>query len=148
LTTIALSEIIAQASKIRAKKDKVNWLRQNSSDELRLLLSLTYDTEKYEFHLPDTVPPYKPSVITESHGLLYREMRKMKYFIKGYAGDSVQPIRREALFIQMLETVDPEDAKLLEHMIQRKPFKGLTAEAINEAFPDLDLPTKKTKKAS
>lgn len=146
MTTLALSEIISQACKLKAKKDKVTWLRQNSSNELRLLLSLVYDKEKYELHLPDTAPPYKPSEITESHGLLYREMRKMKYFIKGYAGDAVNPIRREAMFIQMLETVDIEDAKLLVHLVERNPFKGLTAATINEAFPDLDIPVKTTKK--
>jgi len=42
------------------------------------------------------------------------------------------------LFIEMLETIHPEDAKILLNMIQKKPpVKGLTEKVVKEAFPDL-----------
>ena len=73
----------------------------------------------------------------DSHGMLYREARKLPYFIKGFDGDNIHPIRREALFIQMLEAVDPDDAILLCDMIKQKPLKGLSLALIKETFPGL-----------
>jgi hypothetical protein len=78
-----------------------------------------------------------PSEMPDSHGMLFRETRKLPYFVKGFDGDNIHPIRREALFIQILEAVDPSDAKLLCEVIKQKPLKGLTLALIKEAFPGL-----------
>jgi hypothetical protein len=77
----------------------------------------------------------------ESHGLLYRESRKLTYFVEGFGGDHIKPVRREQLFIQMLESVDKEDSILLLKMIKQKPLKGLTAKTLAEALGDF-IPVK------
>lgn len=132
--TISLSEIVAQTLTLKTKQEQVDWLKKNNSWSLQVGLAIMYDPERYQWDLPQSIPPYTPSNINESHGLLYREMRKMKYFIKGNAGENLPRIRKEALFVQMLESVDKGDAKLLELMLLQKPLKGLAAETINEAF--------------
>ena len=49
-----------------------------------------------------------------------------------------------ALFIEMLESVAPADAKLLCAIKEKKlPWKGITPEIVNEAFPGL-LPNEQT----
>jgi hypothetical protein len=68
------------------------------------------------------------------HGALLRESRKLKYFIDGMGGENVDKMKREQIFIQLLESVDPNDAELLCKMIEQKPLKGLTSKVINEAF--------------
>ena len=51
------------------------------------------------------------------------------------------------LYIQLIESIDPRDAKLINCMKDKKlPFKGITAKIINEAFPDL-IPVKESQKA-
>ena len=57
--------------------------------------------------------------------------------MKGYGGDNLSAMKREALFIQMLEAVDPKDAKVLVNMISKKPIKGLTVQTLNMAFPGI-----------
>ena len=48
------------------------------------------------------------------------------------------PLKRENLFIGILEAVHPDDAKLLLAMKEKKlPYSGLTPKIINEAFPEL-----------
>src|SRR6056300_604847 len=125
MTTLAISEIISEVTQIKQKVDKAAYLQKNNSRELRNILKVWYDKD-LEFNIPNTPPPYTPSDFPDSHGMLYREARKLKYFIKGYEGDNLTPMRREALFIQILEAVDPEDAKLLVQVISKKPVKGLT----------------------
>ena len=107
-------------------------LRDNNCLQLRNILKLMYD-KNLEFLIPNTPPPYTPSDLPESQGLLYREARKLKHFVKGYSGNLSQH-KREMLFIEMLEMVDRQDALLLCDMIAQTPIKGLTISTINTAF--------------
>lgn len=140
MTTLSLAEIVNTACSLTSKQEKVDFLLKNNSRPLRDILKLMYD-KSLKLNIPNVAPPYTPSQMPDSHGMLYRETRKLVYFVQGMDGDNIHPIRREAVFIQMLESVDPEDAKLLVDMIKQKPLKGLTAATLNEAFPNL-VPTK------
>lgn len=131
---LSLSEIVHKACELKTKKEKVEWLKQNNSVALRNILICMYDKTKIQFLLPDTAPPYTPSASHEIQGSLLREARKLKYFIKGMGFDDMKQIKRETVFIELLESVDPKDAELLLSMIKQKPLKGLTVKTINEAF--------------
>jgi hypothetical protein len=135
MTTISLAEIVNTARKAETVEEKVAILKRNDSQQLRDILALMCD-KKWTFDLPDTAPPYTESVIHESHGLLYREMRKMPYFVEQMKdGKELPRIRKESLFIQMLEAIDPEDAKLVIRTIAKEPYPDLSPDVINEAFP-------------
>lgn len=147
MSKLSISEILDSVKKAKTKKRKSELLIENDSNELRLILALTYDTDKYEFYLPNVRPPFTPSEFPDSHGMLYREARKLKYFLKGFAGDNINQVRREALFIQMLETVHKSDSEVLCNMIERTPFTGITIDLLNETFGKDFISTKpKTKK--
>jgi hypothetical protein len=46
--------------------------------------------------------------------------------------------RREQLFIELLESVDPGDAKVLIGMKDGKlPYRGMTRKLVADAFPNL-----------
>ena len=47
------------------------------------------------------------------------------------------PVKRESIFIGILEGVHPEDAKLVISMINKEKIKGLSRPVIEEAFPNL-----------
>ena len=68
--------------------------------------------------------------------MLYRNSKRIPYFYEG-TGTNVKPMKREQLFIQLLETVNKDDALLLIDMKDGKRVKGLTAKTINEAFTNL-----------
>jgi len=135
MTTLSLAEIINSARKAETVEEKIAVLKANESPTIRDLLALMCD-KRWEFDLPETAPPYKESEISESHGALYREMRKMPYFVKQMKqGQNLGRLRKEQLFIQMLETVDAEDAKLVLRMISKQPYPDLAPEVINQAYP-------------
>lgn len=145
MATKSIAEILDTARKLKTKDEKVNWLKQHDSLPLRNILILMYGKGKFKFNIPQTAPPYTESDFPDSQGKLYREARKLKYFVEGWGGDNIHPYRREALFIQMLESVDKEDAKVLCKMLQQKPIKGLSVAVINEAFDNI-IETKKGSK--
>ena len=133
--TESLSEIINTARKLESVDEKVAYLRSKKSTPLIDVLVLMCDS-RFTFDLPPTDPPYRPSVHTETHGLLYRETRKFKYFIKEHtACRKIDQLRKESLYIQMLENVDPGDAKLLLRIVSKQPYPDLSPEVIDKAFP-------------
>ena len=134
MTTRSLAEIVAAARALSTVAEKAQFLKENNSKELRNILILMYDG-RFTFDLPTTPPPYRPSVVNESHGLLYREARKLSYFVNEMKdGENLDRVRKESLFIQMLESVDKDDALLLLQMLAKEPYPDLPVEAIHEAF--------------
>lgn len=134
---ISISEIINKLPEFKKTQEKVDWLRKNDNPALRIILKYTYDNT-IEFLIPDTAPPWnKNEFEDEAKSLLYREARRLKIFIKGGGYDTLNQIKREQLFISLLEDVDNDDAETLCKMISKKPFKGLSKKTVVEAFPDL-----------
>lgn len=134
---ISITEIITGAASKKTTKEKVDFLRSNDNPALRVVLKYTY-CNTIEFLVPNVPPPFEKNEFEdEAKSLLYREARRLKIFIKGGGYDGLNQIKREALFISLLEDVDNDDADTLCQMITKKPFKGLSKKTIQEAFPDL-----------
>lgn len=129
-----ISEIIKNTCALKSREEKVAYLKSNDSTALREVLVAMYDKQKIKFLIPNTPPPYNPSTAVENHGALYREARKLRYIVDGFGGENLAKIKREQIFIQILETVHRDDAELLVDMITQKGYKGLTIKQINEAF--------------
>lgn len=144
--TLSIAEITAKACELKSKDEKITWLKQHNNLALRNILALMYNKHKFKFNIPAKAPPYTPSDFPDSQGMLYREARKLKYFVEGWGGDNIHPYRREALFIQLLESVDKGDAELLCKMVEQKPLKGLTGDVINAALGENIVEPKPTKK--
>jgi hypothetical protein len=134
---ISITEIIQGAAEKKTTEEKIDFLRKNDNPALRIVLKYTYDSA-IEFLIPDTPPPWeKNEYEDEAKSLLFREARKLRMFIKNGGYDSLNKVKREQLFISLLEDVDNDDADTLCQMISKKPFKGLTKKTIEEAFPNL-----------
>jgi hypothetical protein len=135
---LSISEILTKAATEKKKADKVDWLRKNDSPQIRMILRLTYD-ENIKFLIPDTAPPWTRNEFEdEAKPLLFREARRLKIFVEGGGYDTIHPIKRETLFIQLLQDIDNNDAELLaNNMIAHKPIKGLTRKTVEESYPNL-----------
>jgi hypothetical protein len=134
---LSLSEIINKATELKNKKEKIEWLSSNDSIPLRTILKYTYDKDNIKFLIPQTPPPWKKNGYIGVEGMLYKETRRLRIFIEGGGYDGLNQVKRENLFISLLEDVDDNDAELLVKMIQQKPLKGLPKSVVVEAFPDL-----------
>lgn len=133
---LSISEIVNKVSELKTKEEKITWLRKNDNIPLRIVLRLMYD-ENVEFLIPNTPPPWKKNAFVGVEGMLYKEARRLRIFVKGGGYESLNQVKRENLFISLLEDVDNNDAELLCQMIAQKPIKGLTKKTLEEAFPDL-----------
>jgi hypothetical protein len=132
----SISEILAEVEKAPAK-EKVAILQANDSAPMRAVLQYALDP-RVEWLLPIGIPPYTPTPHLDQHGNLYREIRKLNTFVKGGDYPNLHPLRREVLFIQFIEALDPADAILMCNVKDKKiPYKGINAKLVNSAFPGL-----------
>lgn len=133
---LGIAEILKKVSESKTKEEKIEVFRKNDSPTIRHILKLALDPN-IKWALPEGDPPYKPCQFLDQHSMLYQEARRLYLFIEG-GNDNLKPIKRESLFITLLESVDPEDAKVLLAAKSKKlPHKGITVNLINEAYPGL-----------
>ena len=94
--------------------------------------------ERIEFLLPDGKPPYRPAPPQSVPSTWHKKHMDLKYFVKVGVTDGMSQIKREMKFIEVLESVHPEDALIIIEMIKKKtPSKKLTEEVVKEALPKL-----------
>lgn len=133
-------EIFEEVHKAKTKKEKIETLRKYSSGALKMVLGATFDP-RVKWLLPEGEPPYKPlPENADQEAGFAGELRKLYLFTAGDTDTqrNLTQTRREQLFINMLESIDPRDAKVLVAMKDRKlPFKTVTKKLVAEAFPHL-----------
>jgi hypothetical protein len=134
---LSISEVLNKCKEFKSVKEKAEWLQQNDAVPVRTVLRLIYD-EDIEFLVPDTPPPWKKNNFPDATTLLYREARRLRIFFKGGGYDDLPQVKRESLFISLLEDIENGDADLLaKNMISHTAVKGLTKKTVETAFPTI-----------
>lgn len=131
-------EILQKVEKAKSRKEKIEILQKNNIMPVRDVLQGTFD-DRVQWNLPSGEVPYNANSIESYPSTLLKQHLKFKYFVKGLReSDNLSKPKREKLFIDICESVHPEDAKIIVSMINKKaPVKGLTKKLIQEAYPDL-----------
>jgi hypothetical protein len=128
-------EDIAKAKSITERK-KI--LLENKSTPLMELLKYAFHPD-IKFALPEGSPPYKTVGSPDEYNptYLYPNIRKFYLFIEG-GHSSLGQLRREQLFVQMLEELHPTEADLVIQIKDKKlNYRGLTYNLVKTTFPDL-----------
>jgi len=135
-TRIGVAEFLENVSKFKTKEEKVRVLRENDHFVIKTILQGAFDS-RVKWLLPEGTPPYKPNDLVDQENVLIHDARKLVHFIEG-GNPKLKQNKREFMFVEMLETVTPADAKLLCAVKDKKlPWKGITAEIVSEAYPGL-----------
>ena len=129
-------EVLDKVIKARTKEEKIKILKHNESWGLKDVLLGTY-SDFFEWNVPQGKVPYTPSKPESAPTDLRRKHKDFRYFFKGGPGDKMAPMKRESLFIGLLEGIHPNDAKLVEGMINKEKIEGVTKNVAMEAFPNI-----------
>ena len=134
-----LNEILDYVETQKTKAKKVQALQEYRDDSLTAILIWNFD-DRVQSAIPEGVVPYKENEVPvgTDHTSLRREWKNLYHFIKG-GNDELSSLRRETMFIQMLEGLHPEEAKiicLVKDKNLAEKYK-LTRELVEEAFPDI-----------
>jgi len=132
-------EILEYVSKQKSKIAKVEALKEYRNDALVSILIWNFD-ETVISMIPEGDVPFTPNDSPQGtdHTSLRREQRNLYHFVKG-GNDALNGIRRETMFIQMLEGLHPSEARIV---ILAKDGRlseeyAITYEQVKEAYPDI-----------
>jgi hypothetical protein len=131
----SIYNIFKTISESGSEQDVIESLRLYGSPVIRTMLKYAFDPN-IKWLLPEGPPPYKPCEYLDQEGRLLSEIRKLYLFIEG-GNPNLNTVKREMLFIQLLESIDKEDAELMCHIKDKKlPFKNITQKVAKKAFPE------------
>ena len=141
----SLHEIFEEIGTKTKVSDKVAILQDHESDGVKAILRGAYDT-RIDWLVPNTPPPYTPNE-SPSYDLADSKLEVAAMELGKFAtfngnptnqGLNIPQVQRENHFIQLLESLHETEADLLKNVIKRKlPYKGLTPNLVNQAFPNL-----------
>lgn len=130
-------EVFELFEKAKTRKEKVDVLKKHESWAIKDVLKGALDP-KIEWLLPKGEVPYTPSLEHSTPSTLLRKNRDFRYVVKGGTGAQMSSVKREKVFLGIVESIHPKDAELVCGMINKKlPVKGLTVKLVQEAYPEL-----------
>jgi len=128
-------------NKTRGRQKKIDLLREYRNDALVSLLIWNFD-DTVQSALPEGEVPFRPNDAPAGteHTSLRQEQRHFYNFIQG-GNPSLSKTRRESIFIQILETLHPEEAEILilvkDHRLVAK-YPTLSQDIVGEAYTDIE----------
>ena len=136
---LLLSEVLQKAHNAKAKAEKVNILRTNKSDALVSMFIINFDESVVPVvPLGEDVPYRKNEAPAGTeHSKLEHEARILFHFFRG--GSKLTPIKRETMFIQLLEGLHQDEAEVVIKAVNKNLHKRykITQACVKEAFPEI-----------
>lgn len=130
-------EVFEAFDKAKSKKDKVEVLQNHATPAVKNILLGTFDNS-IVWALPEGTPPYAPADERSNANSFTRQLDQLRYFVVGGPGDKLTKLKRETMFVRLLESIHPKDAELVLKMVAKQPpAKGLTKALVQEVFPNL-----------
>ena len=135
-----MHEILELVSEQKTKAKKVDVLREYRDDALTAILIWQFDDSVHSA-MPEGQVPYKPNEVPvgTDHTSLRREWKTLYYFIRG-GNDGLNNLRRETMFVQMLEGLHPQEAEII-CLVKDKRLTDkykVTYEQVQQAYPDIE----------
>lgn len=134
---LLVHEIFTQINNAKDKPKKIEVLKKHDTPAMRSLLKAAFDP-KIEWDLPEGIPPYikNEAPAGTEHTSLLTEAKRLFHFIVG-GNNTINKLKKETMFIQMLEGLQEKDAEVLiaiKNKNLNNTFKGLTAQMVKETF--------------
>ena len=128
-------ETLEMVGKAKTREEKKQILLDRENFATKAILQLNYHPD-VKWKIPKGAPPYTPSE-NQADASLHFEVKKLDYYVDPSPHD-IPMLRRESMFVQLLERLDPKDAKLIIAMKDKKiTYKGLSYKLVKDTWPDL-----------
>ena len=117
-----LTEILQKVSSAKTKSEKVDLLQEYNNNGLRAILIINFD-ESLEYLMPEGDVPFNPNEAPA-----------------GTEHTRLNSIRREQLFVQLLEGLYKDEAELLVAACNKtlQDKYRITKQVVSEAFPQIE----------
>jgi len=149
-----ITEVLQRVSNAKTKGEKVKILQEYKSPALTKILLCNF-AKSISFVFPSGKTPYEPLDRPKGvqHQTLFNEQRMLDKFITktvggvtyfGCSGGTkprIQQLKKEQMWIQLLEGLHSEEADLLDLLKDKKitSLYKITRQNVIDAFPELGL---------
>ena len=135
-----MNEVLELVSEQKSDLKKIAVLQEYECDILKSLFIWNFDDSVISL-LPQGNVPYKPNEnpLGTDHSSLRREQRNLYMFVKG-GNDQLSTIRRDTIFIQMLEGLHPKEADIVIAVKDGalEDMYDIPFDVVEEAYPDIE----------
>ena len=139
VNALLVSEVLKKVSNAKTKKEKIDLLQTYNTQALRSILIWNYD-EEVKSMLPEGDVPYNPNEAPAGteHTRLAKEYKGLFRFVKG-GQDNLPVLKRESMFVQLLEGLHESEAEVICLVKDKKLQKKyrITKSVVQEAFPTI-----------
>lgn len=149
-----ISEVLQRVSNAKNKAEKIKLLESYKTQALTKVLLCNF-AKNISFMFPSGQTPFTQNEVPKgiNHQMLITEHRLLDKFIKktvngvtyygcsGRPQPSIQQLKKEALWIQLLEALHPDEAEVLDLVKDKKLTSRykITKQNVIDAFPELGL---------
>lgn len=136
-------ELFVEVEKMPSFHDKVLHLQTHQSFAVRTILQCNF-SPIIRLELPDGAPPFVRDTLPQGNSMARIE-RSIKVLWKiaiyyGPPSPTMNRIQKEAMFIQLLESINEKDADVILAMKEKeltRMFPSIDETLVKAAFPDL-----------
>ena len=134
-----IHEVFELVMKQRTRQDKINILKEYEDSSIKAIFIWNFD-ESVISVIPDGPVPYKENEVPvgTDHTSLRREYKNLYHFVRG-GNDTLSSLRKETMFIQLLEGLHPKEAEIV-CLIKDKKLTSkykISHDLVKEAYPDI-----------
>lgn len=142
------SEVFDLFERAKSKQEKVDILKKYETPVLRAIMRINFDPN-VKMDLPEGEPPYNKDGKPMGYELTNLNNEYRRFYIWVEPKTNLPKIRKEKLFVDMLEGLHQSEAEIMvlakDRKLQKK-YKTLKEEIVREAYP-FTLPPKALKEA-
>jgi len=135
-----VSELFKAVHGKKDKKGKADLLAQHKRDDVKALLIWNFD-KQIKSAIPEGEVPYKKNeapINSGGHTRLVHEWRTLYNYVRG-GNDKISQMKRETMFIQLLEGLHESEAELLM-LVKDKNLQSkyrITRALVEEVFDEI-----------
>ena len=150
LKDMQVFEILTEFEDIQGRTNKLNYLKKFTEHvPLKYILKFNY-CNTIKSVIPEGTPPFNDEQNDgPSRADLWQYITVFPTFVESNQSMQTKPLQREKLFIEMLEAIDVQEAKMLilaKDRTLEKLYPSLDVDIAREAFPEMDIQSNAPKK--
>ena len=135
-----IHEVLKKTCEIKNREKRIEYLKNNAFKQVKTVLQLCYN-DKIQLDLPKGKPPFRGASDGHTASRLKNAFKTIKYCV---VGDPTPRVKKEQIFIGILEGIHEEDALLLcaakdgtiSHH-DNKTYSKITRSLVEACFPEI-----------
>ena len=135
-----IHEVFEEICKLEDRNDRIKCLKENAFKQVKSVLQLCYN-DKIELALPKGKPPFTPCPEGREPASLSNAFKPIGVCV---VSNKLNQIRKEKIFIGILEQIHEEDAAILCAAkdgtitnLHNKKYRKITKSLVEATFPEL-----------